>query len=93
MGWVPQARKQGGHERKARLQQAQAQGQRIVIDLGFEDRMTEAQVRSLCQQLLHSYAANGRAEKPAHLILTSLQVPVLAPSRITCLMLCMRSVH
>ena len=33
------------------------------------------QVRSLCHQLLYTYAANARAAKPAHIMLTSLQVP------------------
>lgn len=45
--------------------------------------MTSNQAKSLCHQLLHAYAANGRAEKPVHLILTGLQVclsPALMPS-------------
>ena len=39
-----QARQAGGQERKARLQQALEAGQRIIIDLGFDDMMTEPQV-------------------------------------------------
>ena len=70
----PQARKQGGQDKKARLQQALQGGQRIILDLDFHDLMTETEVRSLCHQLLHTYAANGRADSPAHIILTSLQV-------------------
>ena len=69
-----QARKQGGQEKKARLQQALQGGQRIILDLDFHDLMTETEVKSLCHQLLHTYAANGRATNPAHIILTSLQV-------------------
>ena len=40
-----QARQAGGQERKARLQQALGAGQRIIIDLGFDDMMTEPQVQ------------------------------------------------
>lgn len=49
-------------------------GQRIILDLAFYDLMTETEVKSLCHQLVHMYAANGRADNPAHVILTSLQV-------------------
>ncbi len=69
-----QARKQSALERKTRLQQAQSEGQRILIDLDFADKMTPTEVKSLCQQLLHCYGANTRARIPAQLIFTSLQV-------------------
>ena len=85
----PQARKQGGQDKKARLQQALQGGQRIILDLGFHGLMTDTEVRSLCHQLLHTYAANGRAENPVHIILTSLQVcrcPA-SPCRPQCAML------
>ena len=69
-----QARKQSASEKKARLQQALREGQRIVIDMDFADKMTPAEIKSLCQQLLYCYSANTRAQNPAHLILTSLEV-------------------
>ena len=61
-------------ERKEKLQRALESGQRIIIDLSFADKMTGAEVRSMCQQLSYSYSANARATKPAHLILTSYEV-------------------
>ena len=69
-----QARKQGERERKEKLKKALDSGQRIIIDLGFADKMTGAEIRSLCQQLAYSYSANTRAAQPAHLILTSYDV-------------------
>ena len=69
-----QARKQTDKERKEKLQRAQESGQRIIIDLSFADKMTGAEVRSMCQQLSYSYSANARVTKPAHLILTGYEV-------------------
>jgi tRNA (guanine9-N1)-methyltransferase len=80
----PQARKQGERERKEKLQRALESGQRIIIDLGFTDKMTGAEVRSLCQQLAYSYSANTRAGQPAHLILTSYDVSVQSWTAIEC---------
>lgn len=71
---IVQARKQSASEKKARLQQALREGQRIVIDLDFADKMTPTEIKSLCQQLLYCYSANTRAQNPAQLIFTSLQV-------------------
>lgn len=56
------------------LLQALESGQRIVIDLDFEDKMSETEVKSLCQQLGYCYGENTRAKEPAHLILTSAKV-------------------
>lgn len=74
-----QARKQTDRERKEKLQQAQETGQRIIIDLAFADKMTGAELRSMCQQLSYSYSANARATKPAHLILTGYEVTSTPP--------------
>jgi hypothetical protein len=44
-----------------------------VIDMGFEDKMTERECKSLAQQVLYAYGSNRRAEQPWKLALTSLQ--------------------
>ncbi|PNH06261.1 tRNA (guanine(9)-N1)-methyltransferase [Tetrabaena socialis] len=46
-------------------------GPRIVIDLDFEEQMTESDIRHLVQQLGFSYSANKQVERPAHLYFTS----------------------
>lgn len=53
--------------------QALQEGQGIVIDLDFEEQMTESEVRSLCGQLQYAYSSNTRAAVPCHLYFTSLQ--------------------
>ncbi|CAK0787872.1 hypothetical protein CVIRNUC_011094 [Coccomyxa viridis] len=68
-----QARKQAEKDRKEKLQRALDSGQRIIIDLDFADKMTGAELRSVCKQLAYSYSANTRAARPGHLILTSYQ--------------------
>ena len=55
------------------MQRALDSGQRIIIDLDFADKMTGAELRSVCKQLAYSYSANTRAAQPGHLILTSYQ--------------------
>ena len=72
-----QARKQAEKERKEKLQRALDNGQRIIIDLDFADKMTGAELRSVCKQLAYSYSANTRAAQPGHLILTSYQASLL----------------
>ena len=72
-----QARKQAEKDRKEKLQRALDSGQRIVIDLDFADKMTGAELRSVCKQLAYSYSANTRAAQPGHLILTSYQASLL----------------
>ncbi|CAE6454646.1 unnamed protein product [Rhizoctonia solani] len=37
---------------------------RIVIDLGFDEKMTEKEVGSLCSQLAYTYAAHRRTRTP-----------------------------
>ena len=55
------------------MQQALQTGQRIVIDLDFEDCMTESELKSLCQQLIYCYSSNLNAATPCNLVLSSLQ--------------------
>jgi tRNA (guanine9-N1)-methyltransferase len=64
------ARREDKGARRAKLEAAMAGGQRLVLDLEFAHLMTEAQLRSLCQQLTYCYAANLRAPTAAHLVLT-----------------------
>ena len=45
---------------------------RCVIDLGFEDKMTPRELKSLTQQVMYSYGANRRALTPWKLHLTGL---------------------
>uniref|UniRef100_A0A7S1SNN9 tRNA (guanine(9)-N(1))-methyltransferase n=1 Tax=Tetraselmis chuii TaxID=63592 RepID=A0A7S1SNN9_9CHLO len=59
--------------KKEKLKVAMESGQRLVIDLDFEDKMNETEIRSLCQQLSYSYSANCHSEKPFHLHLSSLK--------------------
>lgn len=40
------------------------EGARVVIDCGFDDRMTEKELKSLGQQLMYVYASNKRAPSP-----------------------------
>ncbi|KAG8877832.1 tRNA (guanine(9)-N(1))-methyltransferase [Tulasnella sp. 331] len=50
--------------RKRPLIQKQPFNARIVIDLGFDEKMFEREVKSLCSQLSFAYGANRRATKP-----------------------------
>jgi len=46
---------------------------RVVVDLGFDDKMTENEIKSLTSQLAYTYSANRRAERPfSSLLFTSL---------------------
>ncbi|TFK93636.1 hypothetical protein K466DRAFT_460837, partial [Polyporus arcularius HHB13444] len=46
---------------------------RIVVDLGFDDKMTENEVKSLTSQLAYTYSANRKAVHPfSSLLFTSL---------------------
>ncbi|XP_024366712.1 uncharacterized protein [Physcomitrium patens] len=65
------SRKDERKVRKDKLIQVMADGQNIVIDLEFVENMKPNEISSLCQQVVHSYAANGRAEVPCRLSLTS----------------------
>ena len=54
--------------------QALKSGQGIILDLDFQDLMTDQEMRSLVGQLQFAYAANCKAEVPAHLYFTSFNV-------------------
>ncbi|CAJ2658169.1 tRNA (guanine(9)-N1)-methyltransferase [Trifolium pratense] len=56
--------------RKERLVKAKEHGQNVVVDLEFSHLMISSEIRSLVQQIMYCYAANGRCESPAHLWLT-----------------------
>ncbi|KAI9057409.1 hypothetical protein FKP32DRAFT_1598279 [Trametes sanguinea] len=46
---------------------------RVVVDLGFDEMMTENEVKSLTSQLAYTYSANRKAEHPfSSLLFTSL---------------------
>ncbi|KAH9927300.1 guanine-1-methyltransferase-domain-containing protein [Fomitopsis serialis] len=46
---------------------------RVVVDLGFDDKMTDNEVKSLTSQLAYTYSANRKAEQPfERLLFTSL---------------------
>ncbi|KAF9534565.1 guanine-1-methyltransferase-domain-containing protein [Crepidotus variabilis] len=47
-------------------------GGTVVVDLGFDDLMSEKEVTSLCSQLAYTYSCNRRASFPFSLIYTSL---------------------
>ena len=55
---------------------------RCVIDLGFEEKMYEREVKSLIQQVLYSYGANRRASTPWQIHLTSLRPGSLQATQI-----------
>lgn len=54
--------------------QAMEDGQGIVIDLDFEEHMTETEAKSLCGQLQYCHSSNTRSAVPCHLYFTSMQV-------------------
>ncbi|KAG6861846.1 hypothetical protein C0995_011143 [Termitomyces sp. Mi166 len=47
-------------------------GGRVVVDLGFDDKMNEKEIKSLCSQLAYTYSANRNAAYPFSLLYTSL---------------------
>ncbi|KAI0638590.1 guanine-1-methyltransferase-domain-containing protein [Trametes polyzona] len=54
-------------------------GARVVVDLGFDEKMTENEVKSLTSQLAYTYSANRKAEHPfSSLLFTSLNGRTLA---------------
>ncbi|KAG6868748.1 hypothetical protein C0993_011017 [Termitomyces sp. T159_Od127] len=56
------------HKKKPRLHF----GGRVVVDLGFDDKMNEKEIKSLCSQLAYTYSANRNAAYPFSLLYTSL---------------------
>ncbi|KAG6891705.1 hypothetical protein C0992_010108 [Termitomyces sp. T32_za158] len=62
------------HKKKPRLHF----GGRVVIDLGFDDKMNEKEIKSLCSQLAYTYSANRNVAYPFSLLYTSLDGRTLA---------------
>ncbi|KAL9663513.1 hypothetical protein QQ045_018900 [Rhodiola kirilowii] len=58
-------------EKIERLKKGREHGQNIVIDLEFLHLMSHRDIKSLRQQIIFSYAANGRCSSPSHLWLTA----------------------
>ena len=75
---VLQARRQSDQHKRTRMQQALQTGQRIIIDLDFEECMTEGEIKSLCQQLIYCYSSNLNAAAPCNLVLASFQGKIAA---------------
>ncbi|KAJ7896975.1 guanine-1-methyltransferase-domain-containing protein, partial [Mycena leptocephala] len=53
-------------------------GGRVVVDLGFDEKLTDKEINSLCNQLAETYGANRKAGKPFSLLFTSLTGKTLA---------------
>lgn len=53
-----QERQQQGKSRKEALQQALQTGQRLIIDLDFQDFMSDSELKSLCKQVVYCWSAN-----------------------------------
>ncbi|KAF8638591.1 hypothetical protein AX17_002132 [Amanita inopinata Kibby_2008] len=47
-------------------------GGRVVIDLGFDDKMSDKEITSLCSQLAYTYSVSRNASYPFSLLYTSL---------------------
>ncbi|KAK3586974.1 hypothetical protein CHS0354_026689 [Potamilus streckersoni] len=58
---------------KERCAEALISGQRICIDCGLDDFMSEKEKGKLAQQIGRLYGSNRKAEKPAHIYLTGLK--------------------
>ncbi|KAI5072487.1 hypothetical protein GOP47_0012593 [Adiantum capillus-veneris] len=71
------ARQAKSIDRKSRLRQAMENGQNLVIDLEFCDRMKPNELASLVQQVMYSYSANAKAAVPARLSLTGCNGEIL----------------
>ncbi|KAL3688038.1 hypothetical protein R1sor_014347 [Riccia sorocarpa] len=60
-------------QKKEKVKEAMTSGQNYVIDLEFCNLMTPQEIISLIQQVMYSYAANGKAQHPGRLTLTGIQ--------------------
>src|SRR5687768_15275082 len=56
--------------KKRKLSELQFSEQKVVIDLGFDDQMSEKDIRSLVSQLTYMYGQNRLVERPLQLIFT-----------------------
>lgn len=50
-----------------------AQGTTVLMDLEWEDQMTESELKSLVQQVLYCYGANRKAENPVSMVLSGVK--------------------
>lgn len=57
-------------EERAAFVKACGEGARIVIDCGFDAELTEKELKSLAQQLMHLYSSNKKAPAPSNVMLT-----------------------
>lgn len=57
-------------EERAAFVEACGKGARIVIDCGFDAELTEKELKSLAQQLMHLYSSNKKAAEPSTVVLT-----------------------
>ncbi|KXZ44831.1 hypothetical protein GPECTOR_61g784 [Gonium pectorale] len=73
-----EAHKEEERQLKERLKKSLEDGPRIVIDLDWESRMMDNDVRHLVQQLSFSYAANKSVSRPCHMLLTSFKGGIAA---------------
>ncbi|KAK4704199.1 hypothetical protein P7C70_g2007, partial [Phenoliferia sp. Uapishka_3] len=48
-------------------------GARVVVDVGFDDKMTEKEIKSMTSQLGFCYSANRHSNNPVPLLITSLE--------------------
>lgn len=48
-----------------------SEGQPIIIDCSFQDKLNEKEMISLCRQIIYSHAANKKVAKPVKLMVTS----------------------
>jgi tRNA (guanine9-N1)-methyltransferase len=46
---------------------AYAQGPRVLIDMNFDDKMNDKEVKSICQQLMYSWSVIKRSDHPIQL--------------------------
>ncbi|XP_078160438.1 tRNA (guanine(9)-N1)-methyltransferase-like [Carex rostrata] len=69
--WERIKREKEEHRKKIeRLNKAAEVGQKVLLDLDFEDHMTANEIQSLSQQIICCYGANSRSTNPTHLWLT-----------------------
>ncbi|KAJ7591474.1 guanine-1-methyltransferase-domain-containing protein [Mycena floridula] len=60
------------NKKRRRVAEGDRFGGRILFDLGFDDKMSDKEVASLCAQLAYSYSANRNAAFPFDLYFSSL---------------------
>lgn len=69
----------GGSRKRRRVEKSEPFDARVVVDLGFDDMMTDQEIKSLVSQMAYTYSANRKAERPfSSLLFTSLNGRTLA---------------